>query len=86
MIGKRPPRRRAFRHIEVPDVAFGGFDGRVPQVLRDGVPVSISTDDPGIFGVTLTDEIQICLNSMSMSPAEIKQCENHAARASFIGR
>jgi len=56
----------------------------LPQVLRAGVPVCINTDDPGMFGVTLQDEIRNCKTRMGMSEAEIEQCMQHADQASFI--
>ena len=56
----------------------------LPHVLRAGVPVCINTDDPGLFGVSLVDEIQICRREMGMSDAEIAACFAHADRASFI--
>ena len=56
----------------------------LPKVLRAGVPVCINTDDPTIFGTTLSREIEICWKQMGMSEAELKQCQEHAERASFI--
>lgn len=56
----------------------------LPQVLRAGVPVSINTDDPGVFGVTVPDEIRICREKMGMTAEEIQLCQQHASRASFL--
>jgi adenosine deaminase len=56
----------------------------LPLVLRAGIPVCINTDDPGIFDVTMTGELQICREKMGMSDADISQCEKHAMAASFI--
>ncbi len=59
-------------------------DHPLPQVLRAGVPVCINTDDPGMFGVTLPEEIEICRTRMGLSSAEIADCERHAMAASFL--
>jgi adenosine deaminase len=56
----------------------------LPMVLRAGIPVCINTDDPGIFGVTLPEEIEICRTRLGMSENEIQLCEKHAMEASFL--
>ncbi len=56
----------------------------LPLLLRAGVPVSINTDDPGMFGATLQDEIRICRERLGMSQAEINRCFEHAQRCSFF--
>ena len=58
----------------------------LPTALRAGVPVCINTDDPTVFGVTMHDEIEICLKKFKMTPAEIDACHSHAERASFLKR
>ncbi len=65
--------------------AFKSMDLHVlPELMKAGIPVSINTDDPGIFGVTLPDEIQICKTILKMSDADIATCFQHATKASFI--
>ena len=59
-------------------------DHPLPRVLRAGIPVCINTDDPGIFGVTLPQEVEVCRTEMKMTAGEIDQCFAHAATASFI--
>ena len=56
----------------------------LPKMLRAGVPVSINTDDPAVFGVGLQDEIKICREKMGMSEEEILLAMRHASAASFI--
>ncbi len=56
----------------------------LPQILRAGIPVCINTDDPGIFGVSLTHEIQVCRGKMGMNLAEIQKCHEHASQSSFL--
>jgi adenosine deaminase len=56
----------------------------LPKALRAGVPVSINTDDPTVFGTTLPQEIQICWQKMGMSEAELRLCQKNAWQASFL--
>ncbi|MEO5969330.1 MAG: adenosine deaminase [Bdellovibrionia bacterium] len=56
----------------------------LPQILRAGVPVSINTDDPGMFGVSLPQEFENCKTEMGLSSQEIDLCMKHAWNHSFI--
>jgi len=56
----------------------------LPRILRAGIPVSVNTDDPGVFGVTLPSEFELCKREMGLSPAEIQLCQDHAWAASFL--
>ncbi|MBY0472053.1 adenosine deaminase [bacterium] len=56
----------------------------LPKVLRAGIPVCINTDDPGVFGVTLPHEKNLCRTRMGMSEAEIQMTDDHAFRFSFL--
>ncbi|OFZ70009.1 MAG: adenosine deaminase [Bdellovibrionales bacterium RIFOXYD1_FULL_44_7] len=56
----------------------------LPRILRAGVPVSINTDDPGMFAVSLGHEINICRQQMGLSDAEIERCRLAADKASFL--
>jgi adenosine deaminase len=56
----------------------------LPEILRSGVPISINTDDPGIFGVSLHHETQICREQMGLTLAEIEKCQLSATEASFL--
>jgi adenosine deaminase len=56
----------------------------LPGLLRAGVPVGINTDDPGIFGVTVPHEVEVCRTRMGMTAAEVARCFEHAERASFL--
>jgi adenosine deaminase len=49
-----------------------------------GVPVSLNTDDPSIFGNTLADEVRIAREEMGMSEAAIRQSFADAAKYSFL--
>lgn len=59
-------------------------DHPLPKVLRAGVPVTVNTDDPTVFGTTLSQEIRICWQKMGMSEAELKLCQKHAWDSSFL--
>ncbi len=49
-----------------------------------GIPVSLNTDDPSIFGNRLSDEIGIAKNSMRMSDVQIRKSFDDANAHSFI--
>lgn len=54
------------------------------DLMRYGVPVCINTDDPGVFGVSLSQEIQIVKQRVWLSDDEIRQCFQWAKDSSFI--
>ncbi len=56
----------------------------LPALLRAGVPVCINTDDPGIFGKTLPQEIEVCRLMLGMSEGEIEKCFEYAVKSSFL--
>ncbi len=56
----------------------------IKAVLRAGAPVCINTDDPGIFGISLPYEREICHSQVGLSKDEIHQCDQFAATASFL--
>jgi adenosine deaminase len=56
----------------------------LPQLLRQGVPVCVNTDDPGIFGYTLPSELAICREKLGMTEDEIQQCIQNGSQFSFL--
>lgn len=52
--------------------------------LREGLSVTISTDDPGIFGVSLPDELRIARDTIGLSPEQIDRCLENAVRHTFL--
>lgn len=56
----------------------------ITGLVRSGIPVSINTDDPGMFGVGLDEELRRCRTRLGMTEAEIQSCMRHAHAASFI--
>lgn len=59
-------------------------DHPLPQILRAGVPVSINTDDPGVFGSSMPGEMRICREIMGLSKSEVDLCLGAAQSASFL--
>lgn len=55
-------------------------------LIRAGVPTSINTDDPGIFGVTLPQEYDIARKKIGLSEKEIAFCLDSAFRSSFLNK
>lgn len=53
-------------------------------LLRRGVSATISTDDPGWFDVTLTDEYATALDDLGLSFAELTTAALNAAHAAFL--
>lgn len=51
---------------------------------KQGVRVTINTDDPGIFNIDLNHEYQICREVLGMSDQDLIDCADEAARSSFI--
>ena len=58
----------------------------VVKILRHGVPISINTDDPGVFAVTLQSEINLCRDRLGMTDDETRRVLKTAYQASFLGR
>lgn len=54
------------------------------QIIQAGVPASINTDDPGIFGITLPEEFIISHKKMGLTAEEIASCLENAFQHSFI--
>ncbi len=54
------------------------------RCLEAGVPVSLNTDDPSIFGNTLSDEIEIARGPMGISEENIARSFGLARKYSFI--
>jgi adenosine deaminase len=53
-------------------------------LLRAGVPVSINSDDPGLFDITLSGELRLAETHMGFSEADIRATIQCAYRGSFV--
>lgn len=56
----------------------------IRQLMNAGILVTINSDDPGIFGSTLTDEYQILANEHGFTMDDFKRCNQVSFEASFI--
>ena len=58
-------------------------DHPLPKLLRHGVPVVLSTDDPSMFHVTLSEEYANA-QSMGLTEAELRQLVANSFEFSFL--
>lgn len=54
------------------------------RFLEFGIPVSINTDDPGIFNITLGDEVEIAKRQIGLSNEQIAKTFRYAHEHSFL--
>lgn len=56
----------------------------IRKLMESGIPVTINSDDPGIFGITLVHEYELLAKLYQFTESEFNQCNDIAAQASFI--
>ncbi len=56
----------------------------LPSFFRRGLPVTVSSDDPGMFETTVSDEYRHA-HRMGLTPAELVQLAEASFRHSFLG-
>ena len=56
----------------------------VSQFFEEGLFVTINSDDPTMFGSSLTDEFMLLHNELNFSLTSIRQLTENAVRASFL--
>ena len=56
----------------------------VRRLFDAGVPITLSTDDPGVFGTALQRELGIAKDVFGFSQAELAEVEQTAARSRFV--
>lgn len=54
------------------------------RLLRDGLLVTINTDDPGLFGIDLTHELELCRDELGFTPQDLAIATENALRTSFL--
>ncbi len=54
------------------------------RLMEAGVPVTINSDDPGVFGIDLTNEYRVLHESLGLTLDDFNRCNDTAAAASFI--
>ncbi len=65
--------------------AVGGIeDHPAPRLLREGVRVTLNTDDPGLFGIDLTHELEVARDRFGFGPPEFAAVTRNALKASFV--
>lgn len=52
--------------------------------LEKGIPIAISTDDPGLFGIDLTHEYKALAQDLGLSQAEIRRIANQSFECAFL--
>jgi aminodeoxyfutalosine deaminase len=55
----------------------------LPVLLAAGVPVSLATDDPGMFHTDMNREYQLCHDQFGLGPAELAGLARTGVRAAF---
>ncbi len=56
----------------------------VKDWIRSGVPVSLSTDDPGVFGITLSGEYNVLAGALGLTPDQIIAVQVGAIDSLFL--
>ena len=56
----------------------------LPAMLEAGLRVALTTDDPAIFGITLSDEYSVAHEMLSLSSETLKGMTLSAVQASFL--
>ncbi len=55
----------------------------LPALLAAGVPVTLATDDPGMFHTNLNNEYLLCHSQFGLGPGELADIARAGARAAF---
>ena len=59
-------------------------DQPLKKFLESGVAVSINTDDPSMFGLTLPHEFKVAKEKLGLTEPELSKCNENAFKASFL--
>jgi adenosine deaminase len=54
------------------------------RMLDEGVVVTINTDDPGLFAIDLTHELEVCRNTLGFTDDDLRRVTDLAIEASFL--
>jgi aminodeoxyfutalosine deaminase len=55
----------------------------LPILLEHGVPVALSTDDPGMFDTCLNKEYQLVADTFGLSNAQLAELARAGVRAAY---
>ncbi len=56
------------------------------RLLREGLLVTLNTDDPGLFGIDLTHELRVAQEEMGFTLEDLRRATANAMRTSFLPR
>lgn len=56
----------------------------IRKLMEAGIPVTINSDDPGVFDIDLVNEYEVLSGLLHFTEAEFNKCNDIAAQASFI--
>jgi len=56
----------------------------ISKLLEHGVPMTVNTDGPELYGTNVFKEQQFLINIGAMSKSQIAQCNRRAFKASFV--
>jgi aminodeoxyfutalosine deaminase len=59
-------------------------DHPFPELLAEGLVVTLNSDDPPMFGTTLTEEFRIVARTFGLGAAELADLSRTAVHASFL--
>jgi adenosine deaminase len=54
------------------------------RLLDEGLAVTINTDDPGLFAIDLTHELQVCRDDLGFTDEDLRRVTDNAIEASFV--
>jgi adenosine deaminase len=54
------------------------------RLLEQDVRVTINTDDPGLFGIDLTHELEVCRDDLGFTDEDLRRVTENAIDASFV--
>lgn len=59
-------------------------DHPAPRLLAEGVRVTLNSDDPGLFGIDLTHELEVARDALGFGDEDLRRVTEHALEASFL--
>ena len=65
----------------MPDIAAHPL----PRMLAEGLYVTLNSDDPPMFGTTLTNEYRVAARDLGLDRKKLADLARNGVRASFLG-
>ncbi len=57
----------------------------LPRLIEEGLYVTLNSDDPPMFGTSLTNEYRAVADGLGFGPAQLADLARNGVRASFLG-